>query len=193
MRYQDDQHATRFQGPLQGHHRRGRIGDIFEYVNAQHSVERFLQVLEIGGAFGIQLAHTDVRRAQEAIAERVQVERVFLARHVKQPAAHETRRDIANAGAGLEYRVSDKRPQYAHQPAQVLRRTGEVVQDGAAVRGGVEVVDQPELQHHTKRPDSVLPADLLALFVSAAVITDRDFVDPQLALRRFHDDFGFEA
>src|SRR5579859_5863450 len=123
----------------------------------------------------------------------MQIKRVFLAGNIKQAPAHETRRDITDAGAGFQDRVSQERPQYARQPAQVLRRASEIVQEGATVWRGVEVVDQPELHHHAQRLDPVLPSDLLALFVSAAVIADRDFIDPQLALGRFHDDFRLKA
>ena len=61
-------------------------------------------------------------------------------RPIRRPA------EIADARADFEHRVAQVRPQHARQPAQVLRRAGEIVEHAAAVRRRVEIVDQPELK-----------------------------------------------
>src|SRR5260221_12273111 len=114
-RHQYYECPTRFQGLSQSPRCCGWVCDVFKYVNAQDRVERVLEILKIDGAFWIQLAHTNVRRPQESIAQRVQIERVLFTRNVKQAAAHETRRDVADARTGLKYRVTQERPQHARQ------------------------------------------------------------------------------
>src|SRR5438445_8941513 len=49
------------------------------------------------------------------------------------------------------------------------------------------------LQQAPKRAKSVLPADFLALFVSAAPIADADLINSQAALGYLYRDFGLKA
>ena len=63
----------------------------------------------------------------------MQVQRIFFRGHVKQPPRHQPAGEVADAGADFEHRVAQVRAQFARQPAQVLRRAGQVIDDPAAV------------------------------------------------------------
>jgi len=49
------------------------------------------------------------------------------------------------------------------------------------------------LEQAPDRPDSILPADLLAFFVGTSPVANANLVDAQPALGDFHRDFGFES
>src|ERR1019366_8801867 len=182
-----------FQGGREGtHHTVGRV-EILEHVETEHGVETVFKAGEILRDFRIDAVNYHVGRAQEAIAQSVQVKRIFFSRDVEDAAGHEAPGDVADAGADFEYGVADVGAEFAREPTQVLRRSGEVVEHAAAVGGGVEVVDQPEFEDDAEGFEAVYPADFLAFFVSAAVITDGHFVNAELAFGALHDDFGLEA
>src|SRR5580658_2906806 len=123
----------------------------------------------------------------------MQVQWVFLGRDVKKFTAHQARRDVPNPGAQLEYRVPQVRAKNAGQPAQILRRAGEIVEKGAAEGLDVQIVDQPETQNYAERFHAVLPTDFLAFFIRPAVIADGNFVNAQLALGALHGDLRLKT
>src|SRR5579864_5288047 len=85
------------------------------------------------------------------------------------------------------------RPQQSRQPAQILRRPRQAVQQSPPIGWNIQIVDDPEPQNHAQRLEAVLPSDLLAFLVRPPVIADRHFVDAQLPLRGLHGDLRLEA
>ena len=53
---------------------------------------------------------------------------------------------------GLENFVANVRPELAREPAQILGCAGEIVENAAAIGGGIEVVDEPELEDDGEGP-----------------------------------------
>jgi hypothetical protein len=123
----------------------------------------------------------------------VRRKRVFFGGDVEDAAGHEASGNVTDAGANFEDGVTDMGAEFAGEPAQVLRGAGEVVEHAAAVGDGIEVVDQPEFEDDAEGFEAVFPADFLAFFISAAVVTDGHFVNAEFALGALHDDFGLEA
>src|SRR5580704_11074256 len=101
--------------------------EILEHIDAEHSIERFAETFKITGVRGIEFPDLDVRGAQKAIAEGVQVERILFPRDIVQAASHQTPADVSDSSAQFEDRIAEKWAKLARQPAQILRRAGEVI------------------------------------------------------------------
>ncbi len=86
-----------------------RIVQILQHVEAEHRVEARLHAGEILGDFRIDALHYHVGRAQKAIVQRVQVERVLFGRHVEHAPRHQPAGEIADARADFEHRIAQVR------------------------------------------------------------------------------------
>ena len=191
--HQHDEDAAGLQGCGEGtHHAFGRV-QILQQVETEHGVEAVFEAGEILRDFRIDALDHHVGCAQEAIAQGVQVEGIFFGGDVQDAAGHEAPGNIADAGADFEDGIADMGAEFAGEPAQVLRGAGEIVEHAAAVGSGIEVVDQPEFEDDAEGFEAVFPADFLAFFVGAAVVTDGHFVNAEFAFGALHDDFGLEA
>ena len=96
-------------------------------------------------------SHRHVGRAQKAVAQRVEMKRIFLRGHVEHPSRHEPSGDVPDSRAHLQDFVANVRPELSREPAQILGRAGEIVENAAAIWGGIEVVDEPELEDDGER------------------------------------------
>ena len=82
----------------------------FEHVHAQRAIELFrVHARVIGGIFRIELAYGYAGRPQEAVAQRVQIQRIFFAGDVAQLARHQPAGEIAESGADFEHRIAQMR------------------------------------------------------------------------------------
>src|SRR6185369_3744732 len=95
-------------------------------------------------------------------------------------------------GRGLLYSLTGT-PQNSRDPALVLRRAREAVEEPSPVSLRVQIVDDPEVENYAQGFSAVFPSDLLAFFVGAPVVADGNFVDTQLAFGHLHGDLGLEA
>src|SRR5262249_54383216 len=77
----------------------------------------------------------------------------------------------------------------AYDPARILAAvrvaTRSISRDGSA--------READSEQHVDRAEPVAPGDLLALVVAAAVVRDRQLVDPQVALADLARDLGLDA
>ena len=87
------------------------------------------------------------------------------------------------------------RPSRPRRPASppARRRTARDTGGRTAAGAGARSLGEPVLQQHPQRDEAVAPGDLLALFVAAAVVGDRHFVDAVAALEDLRRQLRLDA
>jgi hypothetical protein len=168
------------------------IFDVLHHVEADHGIELAPEGGEIRAATEIAVTdlHSGAAAKPDALAGEVLV--VDVGGDVVFAAAGELLGHIADTGAELEHTGADPWTDRIRHPSIEAPGAGEGIENVRAgvaidVAGEVEADDEPE------RGDGIFAADLLAVFVGAAVIADGDFVDGGLALGELDGDFGLDA
>jgi len=72
-------------------------------------------------------------------------------RHVEHAPRHEPSGNVPDSRAHLQDFVADVRPELSREPAQILGCAGKIVENAAAVWGGIQVVDEPKLEDDSER------------------------------------------
>src|ERR1039457_7700229 len=87
---------------------------VFFFFNDTATTEIYTLSLHDALPIWIDALHGHVGRAQETVAQRMEVQRVFLGGHVEGAARHQAAGQIADAGVDFQHFVAHVRPQLAY-------------------------------------------------------------------------------
>ena len=93
----------------------------------------------------------------------------------------------------LQDAVADERSELAEHPAVEAAGPPDALEHVVAVVRGEAPVEEPVLEQQPEGLDAVLPADVLALCVAAAVVADGHLVDARVPLGQPRGELGLDA
>src|ERR1035438_4163908 len=148
--------------------------------------------LEIGWIRQVAVPHLHVGTVLEARPQLREVLRIDVSRDVAFAPRREDAGQVADARSGLQHPLADVRLEGAGQPPIETLGAGERIED---IRSGifVEISGEGKAQDYIDSFEGVLQPDLLAFFVSPAVIIDGRFVDAHASLGQFDGQFRLQS